>query len=123
MTAGLSALLQLALSRTREFDADLEAARLTGDPEGPASALAKLAYSQHGFLEHVLLPGRRLPDPSLLRTHPTTAERINRLRDLRGEHPLPRRAPLPTAVAPVPFATQMPQVFRVPRWRVSGLWY
>jgi heat shock protein HtpX len=32
----LSALAQLALSRTREFDADLNAARLTGDPEGLA---------------------------------------------------------------------------------------
>ena len=29
----LSALLQLALSRTREFEADLEAARLSGDPQ------------------------------------------------------------------------------------------
>jgi len=35
-------LLQMALSRTREFDADLNAAALTGDPDGLASALAKL---------------------------------------------------------------------------------
>jgi heat shock protein HtpX len=34
--------LQLALSRAREFDAKLDAAGLTGDPEGLASALAKL---------------------------------------------------------------------------------
>ena len=35
-------LLQMALSRTREFDADLGAAMLTGDPDGLASALTKL---------------------------------------------------------------------------------
>jgi heat shock protein HtpX len=118
----LSALLQLALSRIREFDADLEAARLTGDPQGLASALAKLEYYQHGFLERIFLPGRRLPDPSLLRTHPTTAERINRLRDLENAEPLPRRPPLPAAEDPV-FAGQMPKVIRVPRWRFNGLWY
>jgi heat shock protein HtpX len=119
----LSALLQLALSRAREFDADLEAARLTGDPEGLASALAKLEYYQHGFLERIFLPGRRLPEPSLLRTHPTTEERINRLRSLEGETALPRRALIPDAAGLVPVAGQMPQVVRVPRWRLGGLWY
>ena len=39
-------LLQMALSRTREFDADLGAAMLTGDPDGLASALAKLERMQ-----------------------------------------------------------------------------
>jgi len=37
----LSALAQLALSRTREYDADLNAVRLTGDPQGLISALAE----------------------------------------------------------------------------------
>ncbi len=79
----LSALLQLALSRTREFDADLDAARLTGDPAGLASALAKLERYQGGLLERILLPGRRNPNPSLLRTHPETKERIDRLMALK----------------------------------------
>jgi len=35
-------LLQFALSRTREFEADLEAAALTGDPAGLALALGKI---------------------------------------------------------------------------------
>jgi heat shock protein HtpX len=34
----IGGLLQLSLSRTREYDADLDAAGLTGDPEGLASA-------------------------------------------------------------------------------------
>ena len=38
----LALLAQLGLSRVREFDADHTAARLTGDPEGLASALAKV---------------------------------------------------------------------------------
>ena len=39
-------MLQLALSRTREIDADLYAALLTGDPEGLTSALTKMERYQ-----------------------------------------------------------------------------
>jgi len=82
-----TALLQLALSRTREFHADAEAVALTGDPEGLAAALQKLeAASAHpGVIGRVLTPGRGLPDPSLLRTHPATEQRIERLRSLSGQ--------------------------------------
>lgn len=38
----LALLAQLGLSRVREFDADRLAAELTGDPQGLASALAKI---------------------------------------------------------------------------------
>ncbi len=96
------ALLQLALARTREFDADLEAAQLTGDPAGLASALAKLEYYHHGGFERLFLPSRRLPEPSLLRTHPPTAGRIERLRALAGDRGLQRHTPLPTAARRVP---------------------
>jgi heat shock protein HtpX len=75
----LSALLQLALSRTREYDADLDAVGLTGDPMGLASALGKLERSQRGVLARLFLPGAQLPDSSWLRTHPATTERIRRL--------------------------------------------
>ena len=63
------ALLYLALSRNREFAADLTAARLTGDAVGLARALERL--------ERHRLDGGTLPH--LLRTHPDTAERVNRL--------------------------------------------
>lgn len=75
----ISSLLQLALSQVREFDADLGAVNLTGDPQGLASALAKLEQQQGGLLKRILIPGRRDPEPSLLRTHPRTEERISRL--------------------------------------------
>jgi heat shock protein HtpX len=80
-------LLQLALSRSREYDADLEAAVLTGDPEGLARALERLDSTTGRIWERVLVPHRRAPDPLLLRTHPPTAERARRLRELvPGRH-------------------------------------
>lgn len=79
----LGGLLQLALSRTREFDADLHAAIVTGDPDGLASALAKLEKMQGVYWESLALPGSRMPVPSVLRTHPKTEERIARLMALK----------------------------------------
>jgi heat shock protein HtpX len=116
------ALLQLALSRAREFDADLDAAALTRDPRGLASALAKLDRLQGRFWEEIFLPGRRMPEPSLLRTHPPTAERIARLTALASDEGA--RPPLPSggglwgtaAVAPLAAASG-------PRWRWPGVWY
>ena len=115
----LSALVQLALSRNREYEADLSAAELTGDPAGLASALEKLERYQGRFWEQILMPGRRVPDPSLLRTHPETADRIERLlalvpRPSRSGLPLPEDASVP--------GVGMPQPGR-PRYRLPGIWY
>lgn len=112
-------LTQLALSRTREFDADLNAALLTGDPKGLASALHLLERLQGGWFERVVMPGRHVPEPSLLRTHPKTEERIERLMNLSTD-PQPELSPVV-----VPHLRQMVvrPVQTVPRWRVSGLWY
>ncbi|WP_227272060.1 M48 family metalloprotease [Roseobacter weihaiensis] len=81
----IMALLRLALSRTREYDADRGGAELTGDPAGLASALLKLERRTGRFWEEMILPGRRIPDPSLLRTHPPTEERVRRLQELTGK--------------------------------------
>ncbi|MFU8838389.1 MAG: zinc metalloprotease HtpX [Thiohalomonadaceae bacterium] len=80
----LSLLAQLGLSRTREFDADLSAASLTDDPEGLALALLRIEQLQEGGWARMLFPGRRLPLPRLLRSHPDNAERARRLLALRG---------------------------------------
>ncbi len=79
-----STLLQLALSRTREFDADLDAAELTGDPATLAAALMKIEQS-HDKWWLLLLPSRHQENPAWTRTHPSTAERVRRLRALAAE--------------------------------------
>ncbi len=75
----LSALLQMALSRNREYGADIFAAQLTGNPLALASALRKIELFQGHWLEQMFFPGRRMPQPSLLRTHPRLEERVRRL--------------------------------------------
>ena len=113
----LASLLQRALSRAREFDADLGGARLTGDPAGLARALAKLERRVGRAWEEVLLLGRRIPEPSLLRTHPPTEERVRRLMALA---PPERSAPRPRVAYAVPAVAP---AFGPPRWRRAGLWW
>jgi len=115
----ISSLMQLALSRAREFNADLNAARITGDPQGLASALAKLERYQGGWLEQVMLPARRNPDPSILRTHPRTEERIERLLELAPPATLLSRA----TVADLPIRLIMTAPSRGPRQWPWGIWY
>jgi heat shock protein HtpX len=89
-------MIQLAISRTREYDADEDGARLTGDPMALASALRKL---EHGTRQLPLPPERDLMNAShmmianpfrgegmvrLFSTHPPMDERIARLESLAG---------------------------------------
>lgn len=112
-------LLQLALSRAREYEADLGAAGLTGDPAGLASALLRLERQQGRIWESILMPGRNVPDPSLLRTHPPTAERVRRLMDLAEHEPRPDEGRRRPVVLPGDYRV----VGSAPRWRWPGLWY
>ncbi|MFP4484071.1 MAG: zinc metalloprotease HtpX [Spirochaetaceae bacterium] len=77
-----SVLLQLGLSRSREYAADLGAVELTRDPEGLASALQKIDNVGRSYL-HQMLPVPRKRDSSVFRTHPPTDRRVERLRGLR----------------------------------------
>lgn len=76
------ALLQLALSRTREYDADRGAVELTGESDGLISALAKMERANGRWWETLFGPGGGTSAPSLFRTHPSTEDRIRRLRAL-----------------------------------------
>ncbi|MDX1488367.1 MAG: zinc metalloprotease HtpX, partial [Acidiferrobacterales bacterium] len=116
----ISVLLQLALSRTREFDADLDAAQITGDPIGLASALRKLDHYQGGLLRRLLVPGRRrAPDSWILSTHPSTEERIRRLAELAETQP---PEPIMPSIGDL-FALleQQPPARRLPWWLFTRL--
>ena len=119
----IGALLQLALSRTREFDADLDAALLTGDPEGLASALTKMERYQGGWVARVLFPGYRERQPSIIRTHPQTQERIDRLLTISpGKlEPLGKANAFGDGI--FHFTTTPVQVRKNPRWRFGGILY
>lgn len=117
----LGGLLQMGLSRAREYDADLDGAALTGDPEALASALQTLE-AQQGRAWEGLVPGGRIPNPSLLRTHPATEQRVRRLLALRGGHP--GRQIVVSPGHPKPGPSIVPPV-RDPRvhWHRMGIWY
>jgi heat shock protein HtpX len=117
-------LLQMGLSRAREYDADLDGATLSGDPEGLASALQVLEQKNRGGWEGLVLPGSRLPQPSLLRTHPKTDERIRRLMALL--HDAPERLPEQVVVrAETRPSTSIVPPVRNPRvhWQRLGIYY
>jgi heat shock protein HtpX len=72
-------LMQLALSRTRELEADLDAVELTADPVALASALDKLDRAEARIWRWLFPRGTLLSVPTWLRTHPLTRDRIRRL--------------------------------------------
>jgi heat shock protein HtpX len=84
-------LIQMALSRSREFEADRSGAELLGDGESLARALEKIdAYAHRVPMDvnpaqataYIINPltGRKVSFANLFMTHPPTEERIARLR-------------------------------------------
>lgn len=122
LAPAISSLLQLALSRTREFDADLEAVGLTGDPLGLASALRRLENYTGRVWEDLMfpVPARRVPQPSLLRTHPTTEDRIARLMQIGNRANL---EPIRIVEQPMISMVGVGPIEMRPRYRWPGLWF
>jgi heat shock protein HtpX len=122
LAPAISSLLQLALSRAREFDADLEAVGLTGDPLGLASALRRLDNYTGRVWEDLMfpVPARRVPQPSLLRTHPTTEDRISRLMQIGNRANL---EPIKIVEQPMISMVGVGPIEMRPRYRWPGLWF
>jgi heat shock protein HtpX len=92
--------IRMAISRTREYDADEDGARLTGDPAALASALRKLEHGtavrplqaspQLENVSHMMIanPFRAEGLSQLFASHPPMAERVARLEGMaRGGAP------------------------------------
>lgn len=128
LAPALSSLFQLGLSRAREFKADADAAALTGDPASIASALRRLeTYTGH-FWEDLMfpVPARRVPQPSLLRSHPETEDRVRRLMDLAvpgSADAGPGHQPLVIVEQPMFSLVGYGPGDMRPRYRWPGLWF
>ncbi|PWS38749.1 zinc metalloprotease HtpX [Falsiroseomonas bella] len=98
-------IVQMAVSRSREYEADRIGAEITGDPRGLAAALMRLEDYKQGRVNeaaeanpasaHVFiinpLSGMRMD--GLFSTHPATANRVAALEELAGRMGPPPGAP------------------------------
>jgi heat shock protein HtpX len=94
----IARMVQLAVSRQREYLADASSVELTRNPHGLEQALAKIASdkevlevanraTQHLYFTN---PIKKFEErsSSMFSTHPAIVDRINRLRQLTGDPPL-----------------------------------
>ncbi len=102
-------MIQMALSRAREFEADLGAVDLCGDPQALCQALEKIERQEPGGFRSIFMPRNPGTEPSLLRSHPVTVERIKRI-----------MAQIPTAL-PLPDSLVGEHHGFPPGWRVEPL--
>ena len=88
-----ASLIQMAISRSREYIADADGAKISGDPLALASALEKLAYGnsrqQNNVSENtahmfIVNPLKGKDIQSLFSTHPPIDERIKKLKEMAG---------------------------------------
>jgi heat shock protein HtpX len=94
----MARLVQMAVSRQREYLADASGVELTRNPVGLERALAKITVdteplevanraTQHLYFENPIKAASG-SSSSLFSTHPPALERINRLRQLQGQPPV-----------------------------------
>jgi heat shock protein HtpX len=98
--------VQMAISRTREYGADATGAEISGNPMSLASALAKLEQGAKQIDNHaaeanpatahmfIVNPLHAHAADSLFSTHPATANRIARLQNMAGGAPLAASPPV-----------------------------
>jgi heat shock protein HtpX len=98
-------LVQMAISRGREYEADRMGAQLTGDPLGLASALERIsgmakridntAAERNPATAHLFIvnPLHAARVDGLFTTHPSTANRVARLQEMAASMSQVRRGP------------------------------
>jgi heat shock protein HtpX len=103
-------LIQMAVSRSREFSADEGGASISGKPMALASALARIERAaevmpmkvnpaaSHMYIQNPLGGDRLSGIASLFRTHPPTEERIAKLREIAGRMSQPSYGEMGTVV-------------------------
>ena len=73
------------------------------------------------MLQKIILPGRKVPKPSLLHTHPHTEARIKRLQLMAEELQQDEREMQPSNSWHAGFLSS--NQARQPHWHLSGLWF
>ncbi|MFA5900931.1 MAG: zinc metalloprotease HtpX, partial [Hyphomicrobium sp.] len=86
LAPALMNLLQLVLSRSREFDTDRAAALLTGDPLGIASAISRLDAQPGAPVDDLTppVPARKVGLPSMLRLSTEVDRRVARVTEFQA---------------------------------------
>ncbi|UFN47212.1 zinc metalloprotease HtpX [Roseomonas sp. OT10] len=104
-------LVQMAISRSREYEADRVGAEIAGGPQGLANALLRLEGARHGLINQAAeanpamahlfivnpLSGARMDN--LFSTHPSTENRVQALMRAHGGMAAPAMAPTPGPAA------------------------
>jgi heat shock protein HtpX len=120
-----AALVQMAISRGREYEADHGGAEISGDPQALAQALSKIEAYARGTVNHeaeanpatshmfIINPLSGQGADNLFSTHPATANRVEALMKLAG-----RGGGRPTPPQPQPSNAQ-PRASASP-WRTGG---
>jgi len=117
-------IVQMAISRTREYSADALGAQISGNPHALASALAKIsgaaARIPNAVAERNPAAAQLYIVPTsvgdLFSTHPATEKRIAALQDMAGAMGV--SAPTPTGRSSAPSAA--PSATRASPWRTRG---
>lgn len=101
-----AALVQMAISRGREYEADKGGAEISGDPQALASALQKIEAYAHGIVNvtaernpatgqmFIINPLNGHGADNLFSTHPATANRVAALMKLTGRGAPPPAQPI-----------------------------
>ena len=131
MAAGL---VQMAISRSREYEADRVGAEIAGDPQALASALQKIEIYAKGIVNptaernpasgqlFIINPLAGRGADNLFSTHPSTGNRVKALAELAMKMgQAPRRAPV-VERSSRPVSTSVPTTPVAAGGRRSGPW-